>query len=385
MICEPTRLSPSIGMCDLGPEIPKGRLLSALAEAESGVISPELSRHIDRALKHASLDPACGRESAAASAAARRHGSSIRVGRSIEDAVWSGAASTLGMQIGLSFSLAEWVAANLPVIEKPTLFALIKQLVANFPLLQSDGRLQLVIEGEAAVLEYQYVNGLDSRRRQLVELMMAALLGYLRVLLPKQFWPTNAWFPHLRGADQAQAEKQFGLPVSFGVLRFAALSFPRDALHQLCSLPGHARQAKVRMQEVEERYQPLIPRVAFLTRRHAAQHASGIAVVAKELGLSRATLARRLSALDLKFSDLTCYLRLTTAQYYLCETDIRLNDLASLLSYSEQSSLTRAFLQLTGMTPLEYRRLSRIRGHDAEAAYLPPFLPGRATTNSHRL
>ena len=77
--------------------------------------------------------------------------------------------------------------------------------------------------------------------------------------------------------------------------------------------------------------------------------------IASRLGLSQRTLARRLAAEGLNFSDVLESLKVDLARRYLVDNDLSISQVAWLLGYLEASSLTHAFKRWTGMTPRQAR------------------------------
>ena len=77
--------------------------------------------------------------------------------------------------------------------------------------------------------------------------------------------------------------------------------------------------------------------------------------VAKELGLSRRTLQRKLSEERTTFQKQLNNTREILAIHYIRNTDMSTNDMAYLLGYTELNSFLRAFAVWTGMSITEYR------------------------------
>jgi AraC-like DNA-binding protein len=77
--------------------------------------------------------------------------------------------------------------------------------------------------------------------------------------------------------------------------------------------------------------------------------------IARRLGLSPRSLARRLSVERLTFSSVLENLRSDLAERYLAEEDLSISQIAWLLGYQEVSAFTHAFKRWTGTTPREAR------------------------------
>lgn len=77
--------------------------------------------------------------------------------------------------------------------------------------------------------------------------------------------------------------------------------------------------------------------------------------VARDLGMSRQTLYRRLRDEGITFAELHDDLRQRMAQDYLTTRKVSVNETACLLGFSEASSFVRAFKRWTGQSPTAFR------------------------------
>jgi AraC-like DNA-binding protein len=85
--------------------------------------------------------------------------------------------------------------------------------------------------------------------------------------------------------------------------------------------------------------------------------------VAKQLGVSRRTLTRRLASEGQTFRNVLNNLRIDLAKRYLQEKDLPISEIAWLLGYREPSAFNHAFRRWTGSTPKHgIRSLSRLTG-----------------------
>ena len=95
--------------------------------------------------------------------------------------------------------------------------------------------------------------------------------------------------------------------------------------------------------------------VAHLISNHLPSSSVNAKIVARELGMSERTIARRLSEHGLSFGQIVDDVRRQLAERYLREPDLRPSQIAYLLGYSEPSAFTRAFRRWTGLSPTQYR------------------------------
>jgi AraC-like DNA-binding protein len=77
--------------------------------------------------------------------------------------------------------------------------------------------------------------------------------------------------------------------------------------------------------------------------------------VARSLGMSKRTLARKLSAERLNFNEILKQLRRDLAVRYLDDRKLHVSKIAWLLGFHEVSAFTHAFKRWTGKTPSEMR------------------------------
>jgi len=96
--------------------------------------------------------------------------------------------------------------------------------------------------------------------------------------------------------------------------------------------------------QVENAMVPLLP--------HGPARAGDIA---RSLGVSQRSLARRLATEGATFSDVLEGLRSDLARQYLADEGLTVSQVAWLLGYQEISAFTHAFKRWTGMTPREAR------------------------------
>jgi len=80
-----------------------------------------------------------------------------------------------------------------------------------------------------------------------------------------------------------------------------------------------------------------------------------VADVARSLGMSERTLARKLSDEGLNFTEILQQLRRDLAVRYLDDHKLHISKIAWLLGFNEVSSLTHTFKRWTGRTPSQLR------------------------------
>ena len=197
-----------------------------------------------------------------------------------------------------------------------------------------------------------------------MEFCIVAAVRMYRLLTGRQFAPTRVSMVHLREKSAAAFARVLGTEVAFGsevdeiVFPSGAADFPLvDAdphLNKILLKVGEeALKARkravgtnigpVRML-VENAVTPLLP--------HGTARAD---IVAKKLGMSERTLARRLAEEGATFIEVVQELKATLARHYLAEDTMPISKIAWLLGFEEPSSFSHACKRWTGKTPRELR------------------------------
>lgn len=172
-----------------------------------------------------------------------------------------------------------------------------------------------------------------------------------RVMLPDRF-----------AALAAESAFLFGRPVEHGAMPGGLEFGPGSFALPVTARPDGAGAFTRRL--VELMTQPTAPAGTEAALRHllaATRPYAGLSetAAARALGLSRATLARRLSSSGMSFRLVRDELRRDLACSLLRRTELSLADIAERLGFSEPSAFQRAFRQWTGQPPARWRRLNR--------------------------
>ena len=200
--------------------------------------------------------------------------------------------------------------------------------------------------------------------RHQMEFIIVAAIRMYRLLTGRQFSPTRVSMVHLREKGAADFARILGTEVDFGsevdeiVFPSGAPEFPlveadshlNKILVEVSENALSARQRAVGINVgpvrmlVENAVTPLLP--------HGTVRAD---MVAKKLGMSERTLARRLSEEGVTFIEIVQQLKATLARYYLEEETMPISKISWLLGFEEPSSFSHACKRWTGKTPSELR------------------------------
>lgn len=202
-----------------------------------------------------------------------------------------------------------------------------------------------------------------NRSPALTEAAFGRFIGEFRRNLPEHPFAVRIEMTHAKPAHADELEQLLQCPIAFGCTRnamqiapewlsrpfentsryvFGIFSEKADAL-----LKDLAREESIRAR-VEAGLMPGL---------HKGE--ASIDAIASELGMSRATLYRRLKQEGTTFAEVADELRCRMASDYLAARKVSVNEAAYLVGFSEASSFVRAFRRWTGQTPAEYRNKLR--------------------------
>ena len=230
---------------------------------------------------------------------------------------------------------------------------------AHYTAIVNEGISQKCIDGKDVRVSLNYVGVSRHLDRHQVEFWMTALVRICRQLTGLRLFPTHVRFTHLRERRPAEFAEYFGPEIEFGAavdeVAFAkkvrslpivsADPYLNKLLVKYCeeALACGRSQGSFRA-SVENTIVPLLP--------HGKIRAGNIA---RRLGVSQRTFARRLASEGLTFTSLLESLRFDLANRYLAEESLPISELAWLLGYQEVGAFSHAFKRWTGKTPREAR------------------------------
>ena len=270
----------------------------------------------------------------------------------------------LGFHLALECDLRE-IGLLYYVLASSELLIEALQRAVRYSTIVNEGVSQTCIDGKDFGLSFDYVGVSRHPDRHQIEFWITALIRTCRQLTGFRVVPERIRLVHHRTAGTELTEI-FGDNIEFGAseddvvfpvkirnsrvvsadpyLNNLLISYCEEALAHREKKRGSFQSA------VENTIAPLLP--------HGKATAAD---VARQLGLSQRTFARRLSSEGLTFSELLENLRSNLASRYLVEGEMAVSEVAWLLGYREVGSFSHAFRRWTGKTPREVLRAERSR------------------------
>ena len=178
--------------------------------------------------------------------------------------------------------------------------------------------------------------------------------------LARLTFPKAIRFTHKEPSYRAEYDRIFGVPLFFGSNmnallldeEFLKVSLPRANPHLSKALTARAEEllkslesSKTTRGEVEK-----------LLTANLQSGAASVDVIARQLGVSRQTLFRRLKAEGVTFEKVLDELRHRMALKYLEDRKLSVNETAYLVGFSDPAAFSHAFKRWTGHSPATIRK-----------------------------
>jgi AraC-like DNA-binding protein len=215
-------------------------------------------------------------------------------------------------------------------------------------------------EGNRLIISLSYSGVPRHSERHQIEFCIFAVLRICRMLTGRNLVPQHFSISHHRSGGTSEMARFVGTKVEFGAdadefaLNVDARALPlihsdphlNDLLLKYCeaSLADRRGDMSQLRTNVENAISSVLPHGRVLMED-----------VARSLGMSERTLARKLSDEGLNFSEILQQLRRDLAARYLDDRKLHVSKIAWLLGFNEVSAFTHAFKRWTGKTPSQIR------------------------------
>jgi AraC-like DNA-binding protein len=260
----------------------------------------------------------------------------------------------LGYQLAKTTDLREIGLFYYVLASSETLFEAL-QRAARYSTIVNEGISLKCTTGSAFGTSFHYVGVSRHLDQHQMEFWMTALVRICRQLTGLNILPTRVRLTHRRARSEEFASF-LGDNVELGA-KADDIVFPDRIkhapvvsadLHLNKLLRSYCEEALGRKQrdrgsfrsQVENTIVPLLP--------HGKAH---VGEIAQRLGVSQRTLARRLTAEEVSFSDVLEILRSDLAKRYLADPKLATSQIAWLLGYRDVGAFSHAFKRWTGKTP----------------------------------
>lgn len=262
-----------------------------------------------------------------------------------------------GFRLGSEIELTEAGLVAYVTLNSPDLGAALRNMCRYLVILTEGSVGELRVEAGEVKLVFSFADPIGTASRQLHEFGVTSMVRVCKAITGHRVRPVRVELRHDTACPMLA--RHLGLPVavyqphSAVVLDAASLTVPvvnADArlLDLLRRYADELLARRARKDDIVARAERWI-----LENLHTGD--VGVAQVARGLGMSDRTLARRLAEDGLKPAGLVEELRQQLANKYLAERAFPLGRITYLLGYSDLSAFTRAFRRWTGRTPSKWR------------------------------
>ena len=206
-------------------------------------------------------------------------------------------------------------------------------------------------------LRYELPSGVGAAQRQSVEMCCLMLIQTLRMLSGDAGADWRVVFAHRPGVPLSRYREIFDCDVACQQSGNGVI-FPKALLEQVLDTGNpQIRVAVERFVAHLIRRNPLdlAHQIEELIARQLADGGCTLADIARQLAVNERTLQRRLAEQRIRFSDILDRVRRIQAREFLAQSVLPLPEVATLIGYSEQRSLSRACRRWFGTTPAALR------------------------------
>jgi len=266
--------------------------------------------------------------------------------------------SQLGLLVGSSMDISSQGIFGYAIITSTTIGDALKLMVRyNKALLPSIDVKMLSRENRVEVI-IKAPHLRDDLERFYIELLYAAIMRSGNTLIPKGRASVHVEFQYDVPYDKAPYQQLFGSKVKFNSAR-SVLSFDETSL-DLAIVTANPVARDIFRRECDRLLSRDTHRGMISERVQEVLLQSGTEFptsmrVANQLHMSESTLQRRLAKEGYKFQQLLDQVRNKLAYEYLTGTKLTINEIASLLGFSDAANFRRAFKRWSKQTPTAVR------------------------------
>ena len=216
-------------------------------------------------------------------------------------------------------------------------------------------------EGKGIRVNFEYAGVARHSDRHQIEFAIVTLVRICRQLTHRHVRPSRVSFTHRRKDDSSELSTFFGSDVTFGAAAdevafstsikqmpvVGADPYLNELLIKYCEQALAARSSK------RSSFGSNVENVIAL---HLPHGKARVGEIARKLGVSQRTLARRLSSEGLTFASVLQRLKSDLAKRHLADETLSISEIAWLLGYRDVSAFTHAFKRWTGRAPRAIRQ-----------------------------
>jgi AraC-like DNA-binding protein len=261
----------------------------------------------------------------------------------------------LGLRVGEQIRPAHLHALGLAWMASSSVRDALQRLIRYQKIISTVADIELRIEGPESMLR---VNASALIRVEAVDAFFASILSLCRMLVSESFRPLQVGLAHEDPGNAEAYRRSFRAPVAFSCETNEA-RFRTGDIETL--LPAGNPELAHEVDSIAERYlrtikvAPTVARVRSILVDLLPSGSASQEAVASRMNASISTLRRNLRAEGTSYRAVLDATRKDLAERYVRDGRYTLGEVAFLLGFADQSSMTRAFKRWTGSPPGRYR------------------------------
>lgn len=219
--------------------------------------------------------------------------------------------------------------------------------------------INIQVNGEDCLLEIKETCTWEPIRELLYEVLLASLLNVIEFVIGKGVEQCTVCFPYKAPAWQDKYVELLPCSVHFDA-KTAGVTIPKSLL-KITSVTANPRSVELARAQCDEelsrlnQFDSLEQKVVSLVEQ-AHDYSLSIEEIARNLNMSKSTLARKLKTENTSFSKVMANLRKAQAKNLLLNTQSSIEAIALTLGYDDASNFNRSFKRWFDSSPSQFRQ-----------------------------
>lgn len=267
---------------------------------------------------------------------------------------------SFGFRLGSGFSPGQLGLVSQLAKTSGNVGAALAALIENFHLHDTGGIVTLEKASKSASLSYRVIAPDRMSVTQVNDMCLACLCLIMRGLCGPGWNPARVDFARKAPGPDNCYREFFRAPVQFGAGANALIFSNRwlDWPLESADPDDQLALAAIAADLLDSADLGLAMIVRRFLHQRLASGSSDSCQVAEALGIHERTLRRRLERENTSFSQLLDEARQTVSFHYLSDTQLAINDVATLLGYGSTDAFDHAFQRWYGVSPMQWRKLN---------------------------
>ncbi|MFC3051968.1 AraC family transcriptional regulator [Kordiimonas pumila] len=246
------------------------------------------------------------------------------------------------------------------VMSSPTLYEALCSLALYVRAIQDSSEMKVFEEDGLAGISYRITDSDIWPRRQDAEYSIGITYQLIHSYLSGRFELVEIHFEHEKPSKSMALENFFRCPVYYSqpvnAIHFDPKYLQRSSNNADRSLfPILENYVKRSMDNMQLGNQSFLEQLDITLTNHLLEQGATAEKIAVSMGISPATLHRKMRASGISLKDFIDRKRNVLAKNHLLYSDLTIRDIAFKVGFSENAPFTRAFRRWNGIPPEQYR------------------------------